>query len=84
MAFTNDHLAELNLLSLFNLSSINEGIKVHSHSASKDAVAAAARLHAKGLISQSDGGYLTSLGSEASEHAQRLLSVLSSDENSTA
>ncbi|WP_150912281.1 TIGR02647 family protein [Marinobacter halotolerans] len=83
MAFTNDHLAELNLLSLFNLSSINEGIKVHSHSASTDAVAAAERLYTKGLITQKDGGYLTSLGTEAAEHAQRLLSVLSSDENST-
>jgi uncharacterized protein (TIGR02647 family) len=83
MAFTDDHMAELNLLSLFNLSSINEGIKVHSHSASKDAIAAAERLHSKGLITQKDGGYLTSLGSEAAEHAQRLISVLSSDENST-
>lgn len=84
MAFTADHLAELNLLSLFNLSSINEGLKVHSHSASKDAIAAADRLYAKGLITQKDGGYLTSLGSEAAEHAQRLLSVLSTDESSTA
>ena len=84
MTFTSDHLAELNLLSLFNLSSINEGLKVHSHSASADAIAAAERLHGKGLITQKDGGYLTSLGSEAAEHAQRLLSVLSSDENSPA
>lgn len=84
MTFTHDHLAELNLLALFNLSSINEGIKVHSHSASEDAVAAAERLHGKGLITQKDGGYLTSLGTEAAEHAQRLLSVLSSAENSTA
>jgi uncharacterized protein (TIGR02647 family) len=84
MAFSAEHLAELNLLTLFNLSSINEGIKVHSHSASKDAIAAAERLHAKGLITQKDGGYLTSLGNETAEHAQRLLSVLSDDENSTA
>jgi uncharacterized protein (TIGR02647 family) len=82
MAFTTDHLAEMNLLSLFNLSSINEGIKVHSHSASQEAIAAAGRLYAKGLVTQKDGGYLTSLGSEAAEHAQRLLSVLSDEENS--
>ncbi|MDI9246563.1 TIGR02647 family protein [Marinobacter sp. CHS3-4] len=81
MAFTTDHLAELNLLSMFNLSSINEGIKVHSHSASAEAIAAAERLYAKGLITQKDGGYLTSLGSETAEHAQRLLSVLSSTNN---
>lgn len=84
MTFTDDHLAELKLLALFNLSSTSEGIKVHGHSASPDAIAAAKRLHAKGLISQKDGGYLTSLGSEAAEHAQRLLSVLSTDESSTA
>lgn len=83
MTFTSDHLAEMNLLSLFNLSSINEGIKVHSHSASPEAIAAAGRLHKKGLITQKDGGYLTSLGSEAAEHAQRLLSVLSTSEDST-
>mgnify|MGYP005840240717 CR=1 FL=1 len=84
MAFTSDHLAELNLLSLFNLSSTNEGIKVHGQSASQEAVAAAERLYAKGLITQKDGGYLTSLGSEAAEHAQRVLSVLAGDESSTA
>ena len=82
MTFTNEHLAEMNLLSLFNLSSINEGIKVHSHSASQDAITAGERLQAMGLITQMVGGYLTSLGSEAAEHAQRLLSVLSSDESS--
>jgi len=84
MTFSTDHLAELILLSLFNLSSINEGIKVHSHSASAEAISAAERLYAKGLITQKDGGYLTSLGSETAEHAQRLLSVLSSDQNSAA
>ena len=84
MAFSQEHLAEPNLLSLFNLSSINEGIKVHSHSASNDAIAAAERLYSKGLITQKDGGYLTSLGSETAEHAQRLLSVLSNNESSTA
>lgn len=83
MAFTNDHLAEMNLLSLFNLASINEGIKVHSQSASQDAIAAAERLYAKGLVTQKDGGYLTSLGSEATDHVQRLLSVLSDEKNST-
>ena len=84
MAFTTDHLAEMNLLSLFNLASINEGIKVHGHSASPAAIAAAKRLYAKGLVTQKDGGYLTSLGSEAAEHAQRLLSVLSDEEDSKA
>lgn len=79
MAFSNQHLAEMNLLSMFSLSSINEGLKVHQHSASPEMVQAAERLYEKGLITQRDGGYLTSLGSEMADHLQRLLSVLSSD-----
>ena len=35
------------------------------------------RLHEKGLISEADGGYLTSLGIDAAEHAQGLLTILS-------
>jgi len=34
-------------------------------------------LHAKGLITQADGGYLTSLGRDAAEQAQTLLTILS-------
>lgn len=78
MAFSSDHLDELNLLALFNLSSAQEGIKVHQRSATPEAVAAAERLHQKGLITQKDGGYLTGLGIESAEHAQRLLAILSS------
>ncbi|MDX1598150.1 TIGR02647 family protein [uncultured Marinobacter sp.] len=78
MAFSPDHLAELNLLTLFGSSSAQEGIKVHQHSAPEDTVKAAERLHQKGLITQQDGGYLTSLGSEAVELAQKLQSILSS------
>ncbi len=36
------------------------------------------RLHQKGLISAADGGYLTSLGLDAAEHAQALLTILNS------
>jgi len=36
-------------------------------------------LHAKGLTSQPDGGYLTSLGRDAAEHAQSLLTILSGE-----
>ncbi|MCU1718013.1 TIGR02647 family protein [Pseudomonas sp. 5P_3.1_Bac2] len=75
MAFTPELIAELEILALFNLSSTQEGIKVH-HTASPSAVAAAQRLHDKGLISQADGGYLTSLGLDAAEHAQALLTIL--------
>lgn len=78
MHFSQDHLAELNLLALFDDSSSQEGIKVHAHSAEPAMVAAAERLHQKGLITQKDGGYLTTLGAETAEHVQKVLAVLSS------
>lgn len=77
MPFTPDIVEELKLLTLFNLHSTQEGIKVHRHEASIDAVAAAERLHDKGLTTQKDGGYLTQLGIEAAEHAQSVLNILS-------
>jgi len=77
MAYTPELIAELEILTLFNLSTTAEGIKVH-HSASASAVAAAQRLYDKGLTDQPDGGYLTSLGMDAAEHAQSLLTILTS------
>ena len=52
---------------LFDLASTLEGIKIHK-SADDSVIAAAARLHEKGFVTQVDGGYLTSLGTEAAEH----------------
>jgi uncharacterized protein (TIGR02647 family) len=75
MAFTPELIAELEILALFNLGTTQEGIKVH-HTATPAAIAAAKRLHGKGLINQPDGGYLTSLGLDAAEHAQALLTIL--------
>jgi uncharacterized protein (TIGR02647 family) len=75
MPYSNEIVEELNVLALFNLDTDLEGIKVHS-SAGKDKVAAAQRLFDKGLTSQVDGGYLTSLGRTAAEHAQGLLQIL--------
>ncbi|MDX1296980.1 MAG: TIGR02647 family protein [Pseudomonas sp.] len=75
MAFTPELIAELEILALFNLGTTQEGIKVH-HTATPSAIAAAIRLHDKGLISQADGGYLTSLGLDAAQHAQTLLTIL--------
>ncbi|MGE6793638.1 TIGR02647 family protein [Pseudomonas guineae] len=75
MAFTSELIAELEILVLFNLGTTQEGIKVH-HTATPSAIAAAIRLHDKGLISQADGGYLTSLGLDAAQHAQTLLTIL--------
>ena len=77
MSFTPDLIEELKILARYDLSSTLEGIKVHK-TAGPGAVAATRRLHEKGLITLSDGGYLTSLGLGAAEHAQALLTILTS------
>jgi uncharacterized protein (TIGR02647 family) len=79
MSFTPELVAELELLALFNLGNTQEGLKVH-HVAAPQAIAAAKRLHGKGLVTQEDGGYLTSLGLDAAEHAQTLLTILNVSE----
>jgi len=79
MPFMQNHLSELNLLALSDPVSSLEGLKVHQHSADPAMVAAAERLHQKGLVTQKDGGYLTPLGSETAEHVQKVLRVLSSN-----
>ncbi|KJH84155.1 TIGR02647 family protein [Pseudomonas sp. KSR10] len=76
MSYTPELVAELEILSLFNLDNTLEGLKVHQD-ADQAAIAAARRLHTKGLTTQPDGGYLTSLGRDAAEHAQALLTILS-------
>lgn len=78
MPFSPEHLAELNLLSLFKSPSLQEGLKVHSHEAAPEVVSAAERLYQKGLITQKDGGYLTDLGFETVDHTQKLLGILTS------
>ena len=78
MSWTPEIVAELEVLCLYNLDSTQEGIKVHS-SAGAERVAATRRLFEKGLISQDDGGFLTSLGLEAAAHAQAVLTVLAPD-----
>ena len=75
MSYTHELVAELEILVLFPLDSTKEGLKVHQ-TAAPTAIAAAKRLHAKGLIDQPDGGYLTSLGRDAAEQAQTLLTIL--------
>ena len=77
MSYTPDLVAELEILALFNLGNTLEGLKVH-HVAAPTAIAAVQRLFEKGLITQPDGGYLTSLGLEAAKHTQSLLTILNS------
>ena len=78
MVFTPEYIAELEILALYDLSTLEEGIKVHASSAQPSAVTAAQRLHEKGLITLRDGGYLTSLGLGAAQHVQALVTVLTS------
>ena len=77
MSYTTDLIEEINLLALYNVENLQEGIKVHK-AAGAAAVVAAQRLYDKGLTTQADGGYLTNLGIEAAEHVQSLLTILSS------
>ena len=68
-------LEDLSLLVQFPDHTGLAGLKVHSD-ASEQTIAAAARLHAKGLTTQSDGGYLTPFGHEARELSDKLLAIL--------
>lgn len=67
--------AEIRVLTLFNLDSAMEGIKVHQ-SADADTLAAIKRLYDKGLVTQADGGYLTDLGIHCAEHLHTALRIL--------
>ena len=80
MTYTTERIAELDLLARFNLANHQEGLKLH-RDADPHILAAAARLHAQGLLTQADGGYLTSLGLDAAEHAQALLTILTPAES---
>jgi uncharacterized protein (TIGR02647 family) len=75
MSYTPELVHELNTLVRFDLDSGQQGIKVHKN-ADESVKAAVRRLHAKGLVTQADGGYLTRLGREAAEHAQAMLGIL--------
>lgn len=78
MPYTPDLVYELNTLIRFDLETSQQGIKVHK-TADPEVIAAAQRLHAKGLLTQVDGGYLTGLGRDAAEHAQAVLTILISN-----
>ena len=77
MPYTSDLVDELNTLVRFDLACNQQGVKVH-RTADAAVIAATERLHNKGLLSQVDGGYLTSLGRNAAEHAQAALTLLTS------
>jgi len=62
MPCTQELVEELNTLLRFDLATSQQGIKIHKD-ADPAVIAAIHRLHAKGLVTQTDGGYLT-----AAEH----------------
>jgi uncharacterized protein (TIGR02647 family) len=75
MRLTEELADELDALLLFNVINPQEGIKVHK-SADPRRIGAIQRLHAKGLVTQPDGGYLTELGREAMEQVHMALTIL--------
>lgn len=83
MHYTEEQMAEIDILIRFNLQTTQQGIKVHS-SANADQVKAVQRLYDKGLVTQVDGGYLTDLGRKAAEHAQALILMLAPHNQSIA
>lgn len=80
MVFSADMIDELNLLLKFPTNSQMQGLKIH-HDANPNTIQAAERLYAKGVISQPDGGYLTDLGHDLCDLAQKLKLALSSKLN---
>ncbi len=78
MYSTPELIEEMDVLLQFDLSSTQQGIKVHS-TADGTTLAAAKRLYHKGLISLPDGGYLTDIGRKAAEHTEQALSILTTD-----
>ncbi len=83
MRYTEEQMAEMDILIRYNLQSTQQGIKVHSK-ANTEQIAAVQRLFDKGLVTAVDGGYLTDLGRKAAEHAQALLLILAPHQQSMA
>ena len=76
MSYTPELLDELNILIRFDLVTNQQGIKVHTHTADAKVIAATRRLYEKGLVTLPDGGYLTSMGRNATVHAHAALTLL--------
>ena len=70
-------LADLNLLAQFDSKNLEQGLKLHQGS-DESLRAAALRLHAKGVITAPDGGYLTPCGVSLLEHLEHLVQALQS------
>ena len=78
MTISIDLLTEMRVLAMFDLSTTQQGIKVH-HDAEEKLIQATKRLFDKGLITLEDGGYLTGLGRDAALHVHDLLTILTTE-----
>lgn len=78
MRFIPETFEELNLLLQFPVATSSSGIKVHS-SSRPEVIAACQSLFEKGLVNQTDGGYLTDAGIEAHGHAHVLAGLLAKE-----
>ncbi len=76
MPISNELINEMRVLAMYDLTTTQQGIKVHQHGADQEIIAATEQLFNKGLVSQVDGGYLTSLGRDAALHVHDLLTIL--------
>ena len=83
MRYTEEQMAEIDILIHYKLDTSQQGIKVHSN-ANKEQIEAVQRLFDKGLVTQKDGGYLTDIGRKAAEHAQALVLILAPHQQSMA
>ncbi len=72
---SDDFVNELKILACFDPANMSLGIKLRSDM-SEALCQAAERLHNQGLISATDGGYLTPFGMTMLEHLQHLLAAL--------
>ncbi|MCK5696528.1 MAG: TIGR02647 family protein [Gammaproteobacteria bacterium] len=73
--YSEDLFDELKLLSKFPEESHIEGLKIH-HDADEILIKSAQSLFDKGMVSQTDGGYLTDSGREMVEHLHTVLDTL--------
>ncbi|MEO1889424.1 MAG: TIGR02647 family protein [Cycloclasticus sp.] len=75
MKLDQDTFDELNVLLQFDLANTQQGIKIHNN-AEPNIISAVERLFNKGFVDKLDGGYLTSMGRIAAEHAQALTNLI--------
>lgn len=76
MSYTPELLDELNVLIRFDLVTNQQGLKIHTQTADAKVISATWRLYEKKLVTLPDGGYLTSLGRNATIHAHAALTLL--------